>query len=347
VGRQDLRFRPRNEERLGTLILRLATQACGTRFELVLAGAESDTPAPGSSPGRRVSPQERFLRAAGEEALEVIKTVDHELSLFRRDSLLSRINRCAFEAPVRVGADTFELLAEALEVWRATSGAFDPALAPHMRAAGLQENSVLQDQQPCSNAPSASSIHLDAEGQSVRFIDPGVALDLGAIAKGHALDLAAECLREAGVDCALLHGGTSAVIALGMPPDTRGWPIALESKSGPMVHLCDRALALSSAAGKVSRNGLGHILDPRTGRGVPTDRAALVLASSARSADAWATALVACPTLFADSPWPAGHEVAIAQGMSNARQWQFSHPPGDDSPIKIRHDRDRASVPCT
>ncbi len=347
MGRQDLHLRPRNEERHGTLILRLATQACGTRFELVLAGAESDTPDAASSPGRRVSPQERFLRAAGEEALAVIETVDRELSLFRRDSLLTRINRCASKAPVEVDADTFEVLVEALAVWRATGGAFDPALAPHMRAAGLQDASILHGLSPRSDAPSAAAIELDSVRQSVRFRSPGVALDLGAIAKGHALDLAADCLREAGVECALLHGGTSAIIALGAPPDKRGWPIALESRGGPVVHLRNRALALSSAGGKVGADGQGHILEPSTGAGVAPDRSALVLAPTARSADAWATALVARPQLLADSPWPLDYAVATAAGLGDERSWSTPPQLGCASAIEFNRDRDTASAPCT
>ena len=55
-------------------------------------------------------------------------------------------------------------------------------------------------------------VHLDPAQFSVRFERPGVMLDLGAIGKGYAVEKAAELLREAGVESALLHGGTSTIL---------------------------------------------------------------------------------------------------------------------------------------
>ena len=54
-------------------------------------------------------------------------------------------------------------------------------------------------------------------------------VDLGSIGKGYALDAAVEVLLEAGVDCALVHGGTSTVYGLGCPPDQESWKVAVES----------------------------------------------------------------------------------------------------------------------
>ena len=72
------------------MLVRLALHAMGTRFELVLEGDED-------GPGA-----EAYLRAAGEVALAEVEQVDARLSLFRRDSLLSHIQRNAAEQPVRV-----------------------------------------------------------------------------------------------------------------------------------------------------------------------------------------------------------------------------------------------------
>ena len=83
----------------------------GTRFELVLAGGDPV-----------------HLRAAGEEALRLIEETDQRLSLFRRDSQLAHINRTAYARDVRLDLDTFDLLAVADLVARATGGAFDLSL---------------------------------------------------------------------------------------------------------------------------------------------------------------------------------------------------------------------------
>jgi len=92
----------------GTVPTFLASQAMGTRFEFVLPVCS------------RLA--DRDLRAAGEAALAVIDDCDARYSLFRSDSLLARINRGAFERPVKVDDDMFELLAACAELRDATEG---------------------------------------------------------------------------------------------------------------------------------------------------------------------------------------------------------------------------------
>jgi FAD:protein FMN transferase len=53
-------------------------------------------------------------------------------------------------------------------------------------------------------------------------------LDLGAIGKGYAIEVAGTILREAGVSSALIHGGTSTVYAIGKPSDADAWKVAIE-----------------------------------------------------------------------------------------------------------------------
>src|SRR5690349_7169580 len=96
---------------------------------------------------------------------------------------------------------------------------------------------------------------LDGSAYSVRFREAGMVLDLGSIGKGYALDRAATILREAGVESALLHGGTSTVVAIGGPPGEEEWqigiggPAELEVALGK-VGLRDRALSYSGIWGR-------------------------------------------------------------------------------------------------
>lgn len=248
------------------MALLFASFSMGTRFEILLEGEESAHP-----------------RAAGEAALAEIEELDRRLSFFRRDSLVSRLNRSAALAPERVDRDTFELFAEALKVARDSRGAFDIALGGLLAARRAGEPAPAE-------WPGSSAIELDARASTVFFTDPRVALDLGAIAKGHALDLAGRALREAGVTRALLHGGTSSVLALGGP-----WPIALERAEGQRVELCDAALSVSAAHGRRFPDGGGHVVDPRTGRSAADERLVAVVGARARQADAWSTALLVDP----------------------------------------------------
>lgn len=253
-------------------IERLALAAMGTRFELVLAGAGS-----------------RELRAAGEDALESVAELHRLWSVFDRGSLISRVNRLAAERPVALDGETLALLLLARELWAATGGAFDPTLGARMRAAGFRGERATAGASSGEPAPSSgmAAVEVDGGAGTVRLLERGIELDLGGIAKGFALDRAGERLRAAGVDCALLHGGTSSAVAIGAPPDTPGWSIALDSEGRrPRVCLRDAALGVSGA-------DRGHILDPATGRSAPRDSWSAVVADSAAVADGWSTALVA------------------------------------------------------
>jgi thiamine biosynthesis lipoprotein len=133
---------------------------------------------------------------------------------------------------------------------------------------------------------------LDPDRWTISLL-PGTAIDLGAIAKGHALDCAAGVLRAAGVTSALLHGGTSSVVAIGAPPGSPGWQVAVGLETGtPVVRLRDSALSVSDASSqRGGSSGGGHILDPRTGRAAACGGRVVVVGPSARLADAWSTAL--------------------------------------------------------
>ena len=259
--------------------LRLATAAMGTRFELALIAGRGD------------------LRAAGEAALEEIETCHRLFSRFAPDSLLSHINRTAARARVRLDRHTHGLFEDALQVWRASGGAFDITIAPLMGRNGFADSAVPAD----SARVGSDAIRLDPERWTIRFTRPDVALDLGAIAKGHALDRAAAVLREGGVACALLHGGTSGIVAIGAPPAADGFRVAIGSEPGaPCVLLRDTAMSVSNPAAQ--SNGIdeaGHVIDPRTGTALETAAHAVVIGPSATLADAWSTALAVLRPAFA------------------------------------------------
>ncbi len=292
-------------------MLRLATHAMGTRFELVVADIGGD---------------ERRLRAIGEEVLESIELCDRRFSRFRSDSWLAHLERTAPRETVRLDDDDFELFDACDRVHRESLGAFDVTVAPLMDS--LDALSVRGGPGNLGAARERvgwSSVELDRRARTIRFTRDGVKLDLGGIAKGHALDLAARVLREKGVENALVHGGTSSVIALGAPPDRAAWRVELEGGEGAAtVELANRALSVSAQHGRLLANGGGHVLDPRSKRQSESLELVAVLHESARVAEAWSTALL----VLGDIP-PAAREldVAIGRGERFARTWRFHREP--------------------
>jgi FAD:protein FMN transferase len=290
-----------------------------TRFELLLDGDG-----------------EAHLRAAGEEALATIQRLEAQLSFYRATSEVGRINANAARQPVRVGPELFQLLVRAHELHVATDGMFDITVGPLMRCwrfsggdGAVPDAAALRAARLCVGM---ELVELDEARRTVRFARPGVEIDLGGIAKGYALEQAVAGLREAGVQRALLHGGTSSVCAIGAPAAAGEWKVAIEypplaagmaspgrdmvsPRMAPtagdaqpaasaaaardvlaVVALRDRALSVSAVRGRwFEEDGAeyGHVMDPTLGRPVAGALLAAVVCDSATDADALATALLA------------------------------------------------------
>lgn len=258
----------------------VARNAMATRFEFVLHGTNAVA-----------------LRAAAEEALDEVERLENLLSLYRPHTDIARVNAGAAQGPIRVAPEVFHLLQRAFALSHATDGAFDITAAPLIRAwgfvGGTGARPTTEELAAARSAVGPAGVVFDEARFTVRFQRPGVQLDLGGIGKGYALDRAAELLREAGVTSALLHGGTSTVVGIGVPPDGEGWRIALPN--GETVSLRDESLSVSATWGKSFRDGgttYGHVIDPRTGEPVTGERMAAVVVPSATDSDALSTALL-------------------------------------------------------
>lgn len=208
-------------------------------------------------------------RAVTEAFAEVVRW-DSLLSLYKKESELSRLNASAAAAPFACSPDVFRALQGALVQARASQGLFNPAVLPVLR--GGKEKLALTR---------LEDVVLDARVRTVSFKKEGMGLTLDAYAKGLALDEAAKLLRKRKTAALMNFGGQ--LLAVGAPKGKRGWPVTV---AGGV------ALALKDASASTSGNAEqpGHIVDPRTGERLLGRPAVTAVAPTGAEADAWSTA---------------------------------------------------------
>jgi len=245
------------------------------------------------------------------EVLDLVETLEDQMSVFRQTSEICRINQTAARGPVEVESRLFGLLKLGMRLCRETQGAFDLTAGPLWETWGFARRAgAVPDEGRLAEALQRVGSHLvelDPSHKTIRFTREGVQLNLGSIGKGYALDRCAERLVQGGIADFLLHGGHSSVLARGSqrqpqpdpgenPPG--GWVVGLRHPLRPdrrlaEIRLRDRALATSgSRAQSFVHQGrrYGHILDPRSGRPAEGVLSATVIAPEAALADALSTA---------------------------------------------------------
>lgn len=254
----------------------------------------------------RLSPRVPGAIGLATTALDRIDALEDQLTIYRDDSELARLNATAHQAPVPVEAGLFGLLETALRIGRETGGAYDVASGALSVAWGFVRGprgvpgpAALQDARARSGQ---GHVHLDPARRTVAFDRAGVVLNLGSIGKGYAVDRAAAVVRDHWWPTgALVHGGQSSVYALGSPPwrFAGRWEIALRNpfRSGStlgILNVRNRGVGTSGAAFQTFSVGgrrYGHILDPRTGEPPEHGPASVtVVAPTAAEADALSTA---------------------------------------------------------
>lgn len=235
-------------------------------------------------------PEAEAIRA---RCLVEIDRLENILSLYRRDSALSRLNREG-----RLDAPPFELLeclSMAGAVNRGSGGLFDVTVQP-LWALWAEAGSAGRRPTSAERRSALAFVGWNRVRMSedIILLEPGMAITLNGIGQGYVADRIAALLEAEGLTEVLIDTGEFR--AIGGGPDGAPWPVRI-ADGGTKVALSQRALATSSPLGTCfDVAGLdGHILDPSTGAPVSRSwKSVTISASSAALADALSTA--ACLT---------------------------------------------------
>lgn len=251
-----------------------------------------------------------IARAEAQIMKDAFSEVEEALSVFRDGSDLSRL---VADGTITVSSTSHlaRVLNFALKVAEGSGGAFDPTVAPLMEAWGFRGLKV-------SDPPSATSISNilansvgwrrvevadSGDGRTV-IASGGTRLDLGGIAKGYAIDVAYERLRDFGGENFLINLGGNIRVSGTNGKGGGGWTVAMRNPLGATGNLqylprqlrSGEAVATSGSYERfIEINGkrYSHIIDPRTGMPVDNEQLAstTVIAPTAIESDAYSTTL--------------------------------------------------------
>ncbi|RYE41062.1 MAG: FAD:protein FMN transferase [Hyphomicrobiales bacterium] len=253
---------------------------------------------------RFVVPEEAHVQTIVAGLQAAVTAVDAQMSNWKADSDLSRLNRAAPDEWVPVPANLATVLLRSIEIGRETGNAFNIGVGGLVEAWGFGPATGKSPQRtlPSSRAcqPLDQVLEIDLPGRRVRK-HACVALDLCGIAKGFGVDELARVLARHGIG-AWLVGIDGEMRMRGGKPDGSPWAIALEAPGDErraamgVLELDDAAIATSGDYRhwrEVDGARISHTMDPRTGAPLRGAVASVtVIAPTCADADAYATALM-------------------------------------------------------
>lgn len=277
---------------------------------------------------------EQTVRRDIESAFEEVARVESIMSEWRPDSPISAVNAAAGEDPVSVPDELRDIILRARDVSERSDGAFDVTWKGMGDLWSLREDSFSP---PDEQAIAIARARVDyrkilVQEDRVGLAEQGMQIGLGGIAKGYGVDRAADVLQAAGLRSYYIDGGGD--IRVSGTKHGRPWRVAVRHPRGApndvltVVEVSDAAIVTSGDYENfrvADGRRYHHIIDPRTGRPAEGCQSVTVVAPSAETADALATAaFVLGPEkgleLIAGQP---GAEALIVD--SQGRPWRTEH----------------------
>ena len=241
---------------------------------------------------------ERTAQAGFAAVTREFDRVTRVCNLYDENSELARLNREAGQDFFVCSELLWSVLSEARRAHRASSGAFDVTVKPLMDLWGFYRK---QQRTPSGSEIAETlarvgfdKLEWDDARHAVRFKTPGMALDLGGVAKGYALDLAAAEVQKLGIKSGVIDLGGNLYLLPEPPPGKTCYRIGIKSPSGEG----DSGNVLELAGGcAVSTSGsyerfvvlegrrYGHVVDPATGDAPYLNRSATAVAPTGVESD--------------------------------------------------------------
>jgi thiamine biosynthesis lipoprotein len=265
--------------------------------------------------------------AVGAYVSRILKEEEERMSRYRGQSEVSKINREAYEGYVGISETMKQILDECQFYFEATKGAFEPVVHK-VKIAAIPEGDKIEK---LSGSKPRLWQNIEWDDHKVRFLLPGIQIDLGGFGKGWAMEKVVQCLKENHVTSAFISFGESTITTIGSHPLGGPWKTRIPNhyKGNPLdIDLDESSISISGLKVKRVNNEekkTSHIYHTSEARMIEEDRLTLVRSAQPLRAEILSTALMA-----ADN----SQKTAILQAFSkedffecNGGDWQQINAP--------------------
>lgn len=197
-------------------------------------------------------------------------------------------------SPVKISPFLFEPLKYAIEMAKLTNGIFDPTVGKVLEQSGFNRHYLTGDRMESLSSDSVTyqDVVLNQRDRTL-FLKKPLVIDLGAVAKGFAIDLAANQLKE--FDGFIVNAGGD-LFAGGFEENGDKWKIGIQhpqqkDKIMETIEISDEAICTSGSYERRNSKELDmhHIMNPKTRRSPNEMVSCSVIAPFAMMADAFST----------------------------------------------------------
>nr|WP_294492898.1 FAD:protein FMN transferase [uncultured Mediterraneibacter sp.] len=263
------------------------------------------------------------------EAEKEIHMLEEKLSVTDEDSEIYRANHGGGSS-VTLSDDTTRVVQFALTMAEETDGALEPTIYPVLTAWGFTTdgNRIPDGEELDSLLERVGYEKAELDGNEL-YLQQGTELDLGAVGKGYAGDVAAELLENKGITSAILDIGGN-IQTVGLRPDDTKWRIGIRSPYGEgqlgILSVADCAVVTSGNYERyfTGEDGkqYGHIIDPKTGYPVDNGLASVtIITDEGKRGDALSTAMFVKGLDQAQEYWQAHQDFDMIMTTEDGEMW--------------------------
>lgn len=246
-----------------------------------------------------VNADANVVQTAANQAFDEMSRIEKLMSTYIADSEISRINEAAGKEAIPVSAEVLEIIQAGIQWGEKTKGIFDITIHPLVEAWDFDNGgeTVPSPEQLKTATHLVNFRDIRIQGNTVRLAREGMAINLGGIAKGYAVDRAITILKGLVPNGIVNAGGD--LYAFGQRGPNQPWVIGLQHPRKPQGVLASFALSNQAVAtsGDYQRYFMKgekryhHILDPATGLPAEGPISVTVMAPTVMDADALSTAV--------------------------------------------------------